>query len=381
MIEGLFWASAAVILYTYFGYPLLIWLASLLRSKPVAKAEFLARVSVVIACHNEAQNVAKKLSNLLDSDYPSDLLEVIVVSDGSTDSTAEVARQFGSPAVKVFRYSPRQGKAAALNLGVARASGEVIVFADARQQFDPAAIRALVSNFADPVVGVVSGELILQEANCGAVGPGLYWRYETLIRKSEGRAGSVMGATGAIYAIRRALWKPLPIGAILDDVYTPMQIAMSGYRVVFEERARAFDSVADSTHKEFRRKARTLAGNYQLCQLMPRLLVPGSWLVLQFWSHKLFRLAAPIFMLLLFASNSVLVFDGRGGAAGLLFSLSLAIQFLCLAGLAVAICLRRTNHRIRLLNLAYTFSLMNLAAIVGLIYFLTGKRNIWERAG
>jgi cellulose synthase/poly-beta-1,6-N-acetylglucosamine synthase-like glycosyltransferase len=380
MIEGLFWASAAVILYTYFGYPLLIWVVGFLRAKPVAKAEFLPKVSVVIACHNEAQNVARRLSNLLASDYPSELVEVIVVSDGSTDSTAEVARQFGSPAVKLFWYSPRQGKAAALNLGVARACGEVIVFADARQQFDPAAIRALVANFADPAVGAVSGELILQESNGSAVGPGLYWRYETLIRKSEGRAGSVMGATGAIYAIRRELWKPLPIGAILDDVYTPMQIAMSGYRVVFEEGARAFDSVADSTQREFRRKVRTLAGNYQLCQLMPRLLVPGSWLVLQFWSHKLFRLAAPIFMVVLFVSNAVLVFEWHDGAAGLLFSLMLAVQFLYLAGLAVAVCVRRTNHRIKLLNLAYTFSVMNLAAIVGLIYFLTGKRNIWERA-
>jgi cellulose synthase/poly-beta-1,6-N-acetylglucosamine synthase-like glycosyltransferase len=377
MIEGLFWASAAIILYTYFGYPLLIWVAGLLRSKPVAKAEFLPKVSIVIACHNEAQNVARRLSNLLASDYPRDLLEVIVVSDGSSDSTAEIARWFGSPEVKVFWYSPRQGKAAALNLGVERATGEVIVFADARQQFEAGAIRTMVTNFADPGVGAVSGELILQEADGGLVGPGLYWRYETHIRKSEGRAGSVMGATGAIYAIRRALWKPLPIGAILDDVYTPMQIALSGYRVVFEEGARAFDSVADSTRKEFRRKVRTLAGNYQLCQLMPRLLVPSSWLVLQFWSHKLFRLAAPIFMVLLFVSNSVLVF----GNAGLLFSLSLAVQFLYLAGLAAAICLRRTNHRIKLLNFAYTFTVMNLAAIVGLIYFLSGKRNIWERAG
>src|SRR5262245_50547999 len=157
-----------------------------------------------------------------------------------------------------------------------------------------------------------------------------------------------------------------------------MQIALSGYRVVFEEQARAFDSVADSTHKEFRRKVRTLAGNYQLCQLMPRLLVPSSWLVVQFWSHKLFRLAAPIFMMLLFISNSILVLDGSDGATKLLFSLSLAMQFVYLAGLAVAICLRRTNHRIKLLNLAYTFTVMNLAAIVGLIYFLTGKRNIWE---
>jgi biofilm PGA synthesis N-glycosyltransferase PgaC len=379
MIETLFWICVAAILYTYLGYPIAVWLLGRYRNREIRKADITPRVSVVIACHNEQSNIGARVKNLSDCDYPRDLVEIVIVSDGSTDHTAEIARGQASDRVRVFAYEEQKGKAIALNVGVGIATGEVIVFADARQSFEPGAIKELVANFADSRVGAVSGELVL-DGDGGSVGEGvgLYWKYEKWIRKSESRAGSTIGATGAIYAIRRELWRPLPESTILDDVYTPMRIALGGRRVVFEEKARACDKAVESPGREFARKVRTLTGNYQLCQLMPRLLIPSSALVFQFYSHKLMRLAAPIFFLLLLAAN-VMLAANPPGSAGLVYRAALAAQSLFYCGVLAGAWLLKRNRRVRLLNFAYVFSLMNAAAIVGLFYFVVGKRDVWAR--
>jgi biofilm PGA synthesis N-glycosyltransferase PgaC len=381
MIESLFWVSATAIFYTYVGYPVGVWLLARLRSAAILKSAITPRVSVVVACHNEAHNIEAKIQNLSRSDYAPEMMEIIIVSDGSTDFTEQVARRHASERVRVFGYEERRGKSAALNLGVERAAGEIIVFADARQRFEPDAIRQMVANFADPKVGAVSGELMIEARPYSSVGEGvgLYWKYEKWIRKSESRFSSVIGATGAIYAIRKSLWSPLPPSTILDDVYTPMRIAMSGHRVVFEEKARARDTAADSTGQEFSRKARTLAGNYQLCQLMPRLLAPTSALLIQFYSHKLMRLVAPMFFLLLFATNLALARWRGAGAGDLFYQASLAGQAIFYASVVAGACLLKRNRKVRLLSFAYLFSVMNAAALVGLFYFVRGKRDIWAR--
>jgi cellulose synthase/poly-beta-1,6-N-acetylglucosamine synthase-like glycosyltransferase len=306
-------------------------------------------------------------------------MEIIIVSDGSTDETVKLARLRESETVRVFACSERCGKPSALNLGVAQAAGEIIVFADARQRFEKDAIKNLVSDFNDPSVGVVSGELIVEADSSVGEGVGLYWKYEKWIRKNESLAGSVVGATGAIYAIRRSLWKPLPAETLLDDVYTPMQIAMKGWRVVFDERARAVDQASSSAGREFRRKARTLTGNYQLCQLMPRLLLPTDRLLFQFYSHKLMRLAAPIFFVTLFMSNFVIAGRTEAIAETIFYQSSLALQIFFYASLPLSRWLAKRNRRVRLLNAAYVFSVMNAAAIVGFFYFLRGKRNVWVK--
>jgi biofilm PGA synthesis N-glycosyltransferase PgaC len=380
MAKSLFWISTASIIYTYLGYPAAIWLLARLRSKSVLKSHAAPRVSVVVACHNEADNIEARINNLFECDYPPDRLEIILVSDGSTDLTADEARRHASDRVRVFAYDKRRGKAAALNVGVEAASGEVILFADARQRFEPGAIKELVANFADRRVGAVSGELLLDGPPGASVGEGvgLYWKYEKWIRKSESRFGSVIGATGAIYAIRRELWEPLPPMTILDDVYTPMRIALRGRRVVFEEKARAHDLTTDSAASEFSRKVRTLTGNYQLCQLMPRLLIPTSGLLFQFYSHKLMRLAAPVFLLMLLLTNALLVGSQRGGA-GVFYEASFAAQLLFYASVLAGGYLLKRKRKVRLLNFAYVFSVMNAAALVGLVYFILGKRNVWVR--
>jgi len=379
MAKYLFWISIAVLLYTYIGYPVAIGLLARLRNRKVSKAPISPRVSVVLACHNEETNIAARINNLLASDYPPELLEMVIVSDGSTDATAEIANRYKSGRARAIDYPERRGKAVALNIGVENATGEIIVFADARQRFERDAVREMVANFADPSVGAVSGEygFDLREGSSVGESVGLYWRYEEWIRKSEARFDSIIGATGAIYGIRRALWKPLPPSTILDDVYTPMQIALAGHRVVFEEKAKARDRAADSTAREFARKVRTLTGNYQLCQLMPRLLLPTYALCFQFYSHKLMRLASPIFFLLLLAANLVIAAFASTGPEQIVYLAFLACQIIFYASVIAGGILLRRNHRLRLLNVAYVFSVMNAAALVGLFYFVFGKRNVW----
>jgi len=379
MVKTCFWISIIAIVYTYIGYPAIVWLLARLSRRGVAKAPVTPRVSVVIACHNEEKNIEGRIENLLGLDYPEELLEVIVVSDGSTDLTVEAARRAASSRVRVFSYPDRLGKAVALNIGVEIASGEIVAFADARQRFDGLALREIVANFNDDSVGAVSGELILN-ARAGAPvgeGVGLYWKYEKWIRKNESHCSSVIGATGAIYAIRREMWQPLPPVTILDDVYTPMRIALAGRRVIFEERALAYDESPETVSREFSRKVRTLTGNYQLCQLMPRLLFPTSGLIFQFHSHKLMRLLVPLFFLLLLAANLVIV---AGPTRSLLYEAALAAQLAFYGSVLAGGYLLKKNRKARLLNFAYVFSVMNAAALVSLFYFILGKRNIWARS-
>ncbi|MBI4458515.1 MAG: glycosyltransferase family 2 protein [Acidobacteria bacterium] len=270
----------------------------------------------MIAARNEAEHIDAKIRNCLDLEYPADKLEVIISLDAPTDGTEALARRYTDRGVVVLHGPVHQGKAAAINRAVAVARGEVIVFADARQRISRAALRELVANLSeDDSVGAVSGELMLLDRVSGGVeessdAAGLYWRYEKWIRAMESDVASVVGATGALYAIRPALFTPLPVNTILDDVRIPMQIVLCGKRVVFEPAAKVYDSVACCPEAEFRRKVRTLAGNYQLLAQMPALLLPWrNPVFLQFVSHKVGRLLAPYFLAALLVSNCFLLRD------------------------------------------------------------------------
>ena len=333
-METSFWASVLFVLYVYGGYPLLLAIWAAIRSRPVA-TRFTPRsaptVSVVIAARNESDRLAARIANLLEAEYPS-RIEIIVVSDGSTDRTSSVLAPFADRVRYIER--PRGGKPLALNAGVAAAHGDIVVFADARQRFARNALIALASNFADPSVGGVTGELVL-DCEAGAVdseiaeGVGLYWQYEKWLRHQESRIWSTLGATGAIYAIRRALWRPLPPETLLDDVLTPMRIVLDGKRVVFDHRAQAFDRISASSADESRRKTRTLAGNYQILTLEPRLVIPfinPVWV--QYLSHKIGRLIVPWCLAIAFITNIALAFQGWA------YKLALLVQ-LCFYGLAL----------------------------------------------
>jgi cellulose synthase/poly-beta-1,6-N-acetylglucosamine synthase-like glycosyltransferase len=337
-MEKLFWASVLLVVYVYAGYPLVLALWSAVAGRPPRKHADSGRrafpsVTVVVAAHNEGSRLAGRVANLLEQMYPGPL-EIIVVSDGSTDGTRDVLAPF-SDRVRLIEQ-PRGGKPQALNAGVAAARGEIIVFADARQRFASDATLALVSNFADPEVGAVTGELVLdcelhdnEPDSAIADGVGLYWKYEKWLRRYESRVWSTLGATGAIYAMRRSLWQPLPPQTLLDDVLAPMRVVLGNKRIIFEERARAFDQVAPNGPAESRRKTRTLAGNYQILALEPRLLLPvinPVWL--QYISHKIGRLMVPWALVTTFVSCAVLTLDRWS------YGLALMLQ-LCFYGMAL----------------------------------------------
>ena len=318
-MEQLFWLSVGFVAYVYVGYPLILRVWAALARRPVRKYASprhrrYPSVSVVIAARNEAARLPRRLCNILEQDYPG-ALEIIVASDGSTDHPETAIAPYRG--VRLIDL-PAGGKAVALNHAVAAARGEILVFGDARQQFSPGAITALVENFDDPEVGCATGELMLDcEVNRDGLEPGigegvgLYWRYEKWLRRLESGIWSTLGATGAIYALRRSLWQPLPAGTVLDDVIAPMRAVFAGRRTVFEPRARAFDRAAPNAAVEERRKVRTLAGNYQILALEPRLLLPFRnpvWL--QYASHKVARLLVPWALVGALLTSAALSFSG-----------------------------------------------------------------------
>ena len=308
-LEIAFWSCAACVLYTYLIYPLFIGvLAKLCGRGPVQTVPAPRSVSFVLAAHNEACRVAGRLEELTALLETSGVDgEIIVVSDGSTDATAALARDHGGGTVRVLELPGKVGKAQALTLGCAAARHEILVFGDLRQTWAPDALGVLLENFGDPEVGAVSGDLVIERSSGVLAGVGLYWRFEKWLRRCESLVFSMVGATGSISAVRRELFHAIPAGTILDDVYWPLRVAMQGRRVLHDVRARAFDKLPARTQDEFRRKVRTLAGNFQLVQLLPGALLPCQnpvWL--QFVSHKLLRLMVPWALLALLVLSLLL---------------------------------------------------------------------------
>jgi cellulose synthase/poly-beta-1,6-N-acetylglucosamine synthase-like glycosyltransferase len=382
-METVFWLSVGLVLYVYAGYPLLLAVWSRAAERPVRRRTGGDRrwptVSVVVAARNEAARLPRRVDNLLGLTYPA-RLDIIIVSDGSTDATAEALAPFGDR-VRLIACPPG-GKPLALNAGVAAATGEVLVFADARQRFDDEALRNLVGNFDDPDVGAATGELILDcEDGSGSAstigdGVGLYWKYEKWLRRQESRVWSTLGATGAIYAMRRELWRPLPAATLLDDVLAPMQAVLAGRRIVFDERARAFDTASPDPAAESRRKTRTLAGNYQILRLEPRLLLPilnPVWV--QYASHKIGRLLVPWALLLALLASVVLARGHWMYMAAL--AAQLAFYGLAMFGGWLEAHEQLKTHARRAARVAYTFVMMNYAAVAGLFALRRG-REVWR---
>jgi len=385
-MKYLFWTVFTLIIYTYFGYPLLIYILSRFYKKPIRGKYLYPKVSVIMSAYNEERNIEKKIKTLLELEYPESSIEFLIGSDGSSDKTDEIIKRY--PQIKFFRQESRRGKPSMLNFLVPQSKGEILVFTDARQRLDPKAILEIVKHFEDPRVGSISGELHYEweEDNKTAPGLGMYWQYEKFIRKSESRMGSMLGATGALYAIKREFFSVLPEDLILDDVYIPLKIVEKGYRAIFDKRAKVYDKVFANPQEEFLRKTRTLAGNYQLFFYLRELFNPLkgkiSW---QFFSHKFLRLIVPFLLVMLFISNVVILIEGTvpfGDSPlyplyqlyGIFLWMQIAFYFLAFLGSL----LKRKN---KLLDIPHMFCVMNIAAIVGLYKFLTRKQEVtWERA-
>lgn len=376
--EFVLWSAALLLAYTYAGYPLLAWLRSRLFAHAPHKGEILPRVSILCIAHNEARRIRERIDNLLALDYPRELLEIVVASDASTDGTVEIAQEYGEAGVQVVAFHQHRGKPAVLNELVPRLRGEIVVLMDARQHVDADAVRALVANFADPRVGAVSGELLLDpqpgKAQTGA-GVGFYWRYEKFIRYHESRADSTVGVTGALYALRQRLFQPIPSDTLLDDVLIPMQVVRQGYRVLFEPAARAYDVVAATSQAELTRKVRTIAGNFQLLWRERWLLNPrANRLWFQTLSHKYFRLLGPVCLALVLLSNLFLLDFA-------FYQAVLVLQLLFYAAAIAGHMRRNSAGRSTLMNIAYAFCLLNWATVLGCYRFACGRQQVtWQKA-
>lgn len=369
----LFWLSLAGILYTYAGYPFVMWVLARLRARRHLVAAIEPSVSIVLAVHNGIDRLAGKIQHLLDLDY-AEIKEIIIVSDGSVDGTAEFLTKLATPRMKALILREHSGKAVAVNAGAALATGEIILFVDIRPEIAPGAIQKLVNNFADPNVGCVAGELVLRQeghdATSEAVG-GLYWRYEQWIRKCEASFDSPVGVYGGFYAIRRSLFTPLPAGIILDDMFQPLSVIRQGYRSVLDENALVHDVWPPKVIGEFHRKVRTLTGNFQLFRTAPWTLTLQNRMLFQLVSHKAMRLLVPYLMISLLISSIALSFDSSIFLA--LTLVQIACWALACAALRVAI-----PGLQRLVSPLSALLVLNAAAVMGAYRFLFTPGPLWK---
>ncbi len=368
---AVFALACAAALYALIGYPLLLgWLAKRAQN-PVHKDDKLHSVSFVIAVYNGEKFLARKLHTILDLNYPRELMEILVVSDGSTDRTDEIARSFAGHGVKFLRVE-RGGKAAALNAGVPLVTGEILVLNDVRQTLDRDCLRNVIANFGDPKVGAVSPQtIIVKGETLEETSTSLYWRYEHWIRLRLTRIDSTFGYSGAFAAIRRSLWVPLPEGTLLDDVYEPLVSFFKGYRILYEPTATMYD-FPTALHSEFKRKVRLQAGLYQMLKMMPELLSSRNRMRLHFLSAKYGRIVIPYCMIAAALATFGLPPYWRAAAA------CAQLLFYGLAALDVAVAdgsaLKKLTSPIR------TFVVLMAASLAGVRVYFVSPHSLWKEA-
>ena len=306
------WSSLALVVYAYAGYAIVIAICARLfgrddRRPEVADAA-LPFLSLLIAAHNEEAVIAARIDNALRMDYPADRFEVVIASDGSDDDTCAIVRGFRDPRVRLLDYGSRSGKAEVLNRAFRELRGDIVVLSDANTFTDPQAARCLAGWFQDPSVGVVSGRLILTDPATGSNVDSLYWRYETFLKRCEHRLGALLGANGAIYAIRRSVFTGVRRNTAVDDFVIPLLARMrTGCRLVYDAEALAFEQTPADVTTEFRRRSRIGAGGFQSLPVLRPLLHPRQgWIAFTFWSHKVLRWTCPFFLVGALASSAAL---------------------------------------------------------------------------
>lgn len=378
MLEIVFWTFVALVGYVYFGYPLLLLLLSHgARSEPDYAEVGQPRVTLLISAFNEADCIAEKLDNSLKLDYPKDLLEIVVISDASDDGTDEIVRGYADRGVRLLRMENRGGKTLGLNAGVEESSGDVIVFSDANAMYRPDAIKALVAPYTDPEIGAVIGESTYIEPDSDSgKSESLYWRYETAIKRYESALGSVVGGDGAIYSVRRELYRPMAPDA-LSDFINPLQVVEQGKRCIYESRAISVEEVAGSFDKEFRRKVRIVNRGWRAVMSMKRLMNPLKYGLFAFElvSHKLLRWLVPVFLVALLVTNAFLL-----GEHWIYLPFFLAqIGFYGMASTGAV--LKRSGELSTALYIPYYFCLVNVASARGILDAYAGQTyTTWSTA-
>jgi cellulose synthase/poly-beta-1,6-N-acetylglucosamine synthase-like glycosyltransferase len=371
-----FWSSLAVVAWVYVGYGLVLWIASVVRARPVRRAPFEPSVSLIICAYNEGRTIRRKLDEVLGLDYPSDKLEVIVASDGSTDETDAVVREY-APRVRLLRVEGRRGKTIAQNAAVAIASNDILVFSDVTTEYAPGTLRTLVANLADPAVGCVGGDLryLSERDNPSAQGRALFWNYERQMRIWESRVHSMVGVAGCSYAMRRELYVPLD-ESVISDFVEPGLVTERGWRTVLEVEAPVYEpaesySLGQELHRRARVITRGLRGAFRMRGLVNPLRHP--WFATVLWSHRILRWLLPVFLLVMLLSSAALV--GEGWLYRVVFVGQLAVY---LAG-ALAFALDRLEVRLPGMFVPLYFCLISLAPLLALGWLLRGEtKAAWE---
>jgi biofilm PGA synthesis N-glycosyltransferase PgaC len=377
-LEWVFWLATAMLLHGYIGFPVLMWLSARLRPRPIrSDHSYRPSVTLLIAACNEERTIARKLENTLGLDYPRELLEVVVVADGSTDGTADIVREYASRGVLLLHQPERRGKSAAIDRAVRECRTDVILFSDANTEYSTDAVAKLVQHFADPLVGGVSGRKVVLDDQQRATTEGetAYWSYEANLKIWESATGSIATADGEIFAIRRSLFEGLPSHVVHDDMYLTLQLIGRGYRVVYEPAATSAEYASKNLLDEFHLKLRYASAGYQILSHFRTMFWPvPTAFGLRFLSHKLLRWTAPLSLGMIFLSSAALA--SRGGVYQLLFWSQVSFYSLALIGFVLP---RQTTARVFYFPLY--FSVMNAAALCGFVkYFIVGQSPLWRKA-
>ncbi|HMS39074.1 MAG TPA: glycosyltransferase family 2 protein [Pyrinomonadaceae bacterium] len=372
----IFWTSVATLFYVYVGYPLLVWLVGVLRPLAVKKSEFAPTVTILITAYNEEKAIRAKIENTLKLDYPKEKLEILVASDGSTDKTDEIVKEFAAQGVKLFRQEGRMGKTFTQNKAVEQSNGEIILFSDATTNYQTDVLITILPNFADETIGCVAGKLIYVDETDSGVGKGAksYWNYETFIKESESRACSLIGASGCLYAVRKSAYQPMYPEACSDFLICTV-IYRQGLRSIYEPNAICTEETNRQTQKEFQMRVRVIGQTFTDLWRNREMMNPfrHGFYAVELISHKVLRYAVPLFLALIFISSAILDFYSN------LFVGFFVVQILFYLAAFAAWLFERKGKKLGILAMPLYFVLANLASLIGFYKFLSGERYAkWE---
>ncbi|QDV18626.1 Beta-monoglucosyldiacylglycerol synthase [Gimesia panareensis] len=383
IVVSLFWGSLALIAYAYAGYPLLVWLLSrrldrqenTTEKSEAVRTQELPFVSIIIAAYREEDVILERLNNLVLLDYPPDKLEILIGCDGNEDLTGELVSTFNDSRIRLLQFEERRGKSSVLNDCVPAARGEILVFSDANTHMDRQCIKQLVRHFDDETIGGVCGQLILEDAATGKNVDGLYWKYENFLKQCETSLGAVLGVNGALYALRKSIYTPIPPETIIDDFLIGMRVHLAGRRLIYDGSAFATEETATSVQAEFKRRVRIGTGGFQSLRHLKGLLSPRyGYIAFAFWSHKLMRWFCPVFMTVALLANLCLLSQP-------LYQVTLLGQGLFYLSAFLGMKLGSGGGLVRkLCRVPGMFVQMNLALGMGLFRWLfTRQTGTWER--
>lgn len=376
IIQGVFWLSVAALLYTYIGYPMLVYLISRLFPREIKRDAFEPYVTVIITAYNEEQDIAAKLQNTLQIDYPQEKFEILVASDGSTDRTDEIVESFAAKGVSLFHQEGRHGKTFTQNKAVELAKGEVIIFSDATTMYSKDVLREILPNFADETIGCVAGRLIYHDPNESDVGTGAksYWGYETFLKYCESRACSLIGVSGCLYAVRKSAYRPMYPEACSDFLIATV-VYEQGLRTIYEPRAICFEETNEKADKELQMRIRVISQTFTDLWRNRKMMNPlkEGFYAVELFSHKLLRYSVPLFLLLILVSSGILALSGFAFAS--IFLLQIVFYSIAVA----AWVFERSGKQLGFFAFPLYFVLANIASAIGFYKFLSGKRYAsWE---